>query len=72
MVFLCEDGSFTVTPESSCEMVTSPLTSWERRVSVPVSNGISPDKVSWEKSGNSRGFRGREDLAQVSCSAMKA
>ena len=32
-------------------MVASPLTSWAWRVRVTVSNGISPDRVSWDKSG---------------------
>ena len=64
--------SFWVTPESSCEMVTSTLTSWERRVSVAVSDGISPDRVCWQKSGMFLGFRRRELLAMASCSAMKA
>ena len=53
-------------------MVTSPLTRWDRRVRVAVSDGISPDSVSREKSGKSRGFRRREALAEASCSAVKA
>jgi len=65
------DVSFWVTLESSCETVTSPLTSWERSVRVAVSDGISPDKVSWEKSGKSPGLRRREDLASAMCSALK-
>ena len=65
------DSSFWVTPESSCDMVTSPLTSWGRRVRVAVSDGISPDRVSCEKSGRSLGFRRREALVAPRCSPMK-
>jgi len=66
------DVSFWVTPESSCEMVTTPLTSRERRVRDAASEGISPDSVSWEKSGKSPRFRRRRNLVAESCSAVKA
>jgi len=60
-----------VTPLSSCETVTRPWTSWERRVIMVDSEGMVLDTVSGLKSGRSWVLRGRALLARASCLAMK-
>jgi len=65
-------ASFWDTPLSSWEIVTSPLTSWNRRVTVVDSAGMVLASVSALKSGRSLGLRRRALQAGASCSAMKA
>jgi len=56
-------ASALVTPLSSCETVTTPWTSWERRTMVVDSMGRVPACVSELKSGRSWALRWRALLA---------
>jgi len=65
-------ASFWETPLSSWETVTTPLTSWDRRVMVVDSAGMVLASLWALKSGRSLGLRQRAILAWANCSARKA
>jgi len=62
---LARDVSFWVILESFCEMVTSPVTSWERRVGVAVSDRISLTGCPARSQGSCGSNKGRIWLRRV-------